>query len=123
MEWFSQTVAIILLVSSIISPIIVTLINNRQQNKIKKIDIYEDAKRKALSEFIDCSNHFLQNKEYIDLRVKYYSSLNKLFIYFKNINLTTFMQFEILVDKSETRKAILELSNIVHELSKQVHKE
>ena len=55
MEWFSWVVAIILLISSVISPWLVNKENNKHQLELKKLDMYENAKRKALSEFIEYS--------------------------------------------------------------------
>lgn len=124
MEWFSYTVAVILLISSIVSPIITTLINNYHQTKLKKIDMYEEAKRKALSEFIECAQDYLLNLEYVEQSVKYYSSLNRLFIYFTDIDLTTFIPFDNASKNTNNYKvAISELTKIVQVLSKQIKKE
>lgn len=124
MEWFSYTVAVILLISSIVSPVITTLINNHHQTKLKKIDMYEEAKRKALSEFIECAQDYLLNLEYVEQSVKYYSSLNRLFIYFTDIDLTTFIPFDNACKITDNYKvAISELTKIVQFLSKQIKKE
>lgn len=124
MEWFSYTVAVILLISSIVSPVITTLINNHHQTKLKKIDMYEEAKRKALSEFIECAQDYLLNLEYVEQSVKYYSSLNRLFIYFTDIDLTTFIPFDNACKNTDNYKvAISELTKIVQFLSKQIKKE
>ena len=48
MEWFSWVVAIILLISSVISPWLVNKENNKHQLELKKLDMYENAKRKIL---------------------------------------------------------------------------
>jgi len=124
MEWYSYVVAIILLISSVISPWLVNRENNKHQLKIKKLDMYEESKRNALSEFIECAQDYLLNNQYKEQTIKYYSSLNKLFIYFSDIDLTTFIPFEnVINDEDNYRKAILELSKIVHVLSKQIPKE
>lgn len=124
MEWYSYVVAIILLISSVISPWLVNRENNKHQLKLKKLDLYEKSKRNALSEFIECAQEYLLNSSYKEPTIKYYSSLNKLFIYFSDIDLTTFIPFEKTIDDEENyRKSIHALSKIVHVLSKQIPKE
>ncbi len=123
MEWFSWVVAIILLISSVISPWLVNKENNKHQLELKKLDMYENAKRKALSEFIEYSEDYLLNNTYVEQNVKYYVSLNKLFLYFDNIDLKTFTSFEAATKKNDYSIATYELSKIVQELSKQIKKQ
>ena len=52
MEFWSWTIAVILGLSAIISPIATTIINNKHQLKLKNIEIYQLAKRTALENFI-----------------------------------------------------------------------
>lgn len=123
MEWYSYVVAVILLVSSVISPWLVNVENNKHQLKIKKLDMYEEAKRKTLSNFIECAQDYLLNLNYIEQSIKYYSSLNSLFIYFTDIDLTTFIPFENAIKNNNYKVSTLELSKIVQVLSKQIQKE
>lgn len=123
MEWYSYVVAVILLVSSVISPWLVNVENNKHQLKIKKLDMYEEAKRKTLSNFIECAQDYLLNLNYIEQSIKYYSSLNRLFIYFTDIDLTTFIPFENAIKNNNYKVSTLELSKIVQVLSKQIQKE
>lgn len=123
MEWFSWVVAIILLISSVISPWLVNKENNKHQLELKKLDIYEDAKRKALIEFIECADDYILNNEFIEQNVKYHASLDKLFIYFSNINTGTFVNFEYYVKDNDSSMASSELAKIVQELSKQIKKQ
>mgnify|MGYP000000308521 CR=1 FL=1 len=124
MEWFSYAVAVILLVSSIISPIITTIISNCHQTKLKKIRMDEASTRKALAEFIECAQDYLLNPHYIEQSVKYYSSMDKLFIYFTGIDINTFIPFDNVSKNTDNYKmAIFELTKIVQFLSKQIKKE
>ena len=56
---FTLTLSILIAVIALVSPIITTVINNRHQLKLKKIDMYEEAKRKALSEFIENAQEYV----------------------------------------------------------------
>lgn len=130
MEWFSWVVAVILLISSVISPWLVTKSNNSHQLKLKKLDMYEDYKRKALSNFIECAQKVIFNSSDLELLTQYSSSFDELFIYFNNINLSTIKNFDIArvvankISSSENiQNANLELTKIVQDLSKQIAKE
>ena len=52
MEFWSWTIAVILGLSAILSPIITAIINNRYQLKLKNIEVFELSKRAALENFI-----------------------------------------------------------------------
>ena len=86
--------------------------------------MYEKAKRDALSDFVESAQDYLLNFDSIEQSIKYYSSINKLFIYFSDIDLSTFIPFEIASKESENyNKATYELSKIVQLLSEQIMKE
>lgn len=130
MEWFSYSVAVILLVASIISPIITTYMNNKHQKELKKIDIYEDAKKEALSNFIDSAQVLNYNPTDSEAMYEYCIAFDKLFIYFSDISLDTVKELELVrkeIAKNDTQenfiKANRELTKIVQVLSKQIAKE
>lgn len=117
MEWFSQAVAVILLIASIISPIVTTLINNKHQLKLKKLEIFEIQKRNVLEEFIACSSKRMTGSFSPSQLSDFYNSLNKLYIYFSNIPETA----NSLISLSD-EKFTNELTNIVVTLGKQIKK-
>lgn len=117
------TISVIIALIALISPIVTTLINNDYQLKLKKLDMYEDAKRKTLTEFIECAEDYLLNNNYVEQNVKYYSSMNKLFVYFSNIHIDLFIEFEKNCRINKTTEATVALTNIVQILSKQITKE
>lgn len=123
MEWYSYAVAVILLVSSVVSPWLVNKENNKHQLNLKKLDLYEASKRKALADFIDSAEDYLLNLHYVEQNVKYYASMNKLFLYFSNLDLTLFVPFEKACKEENISVAIVELSKIPQALSTQVPKE
>ncbi len=130
MEWFSYVVAIILLISSVISPIVTAIINNSHKAKIKKIEIYENDKKAALSEFITNAQLAVYNPDDPEIVLNYAESFNKLFLYFKDFSLETIKPFDNArteVAKNDclenSKKANRELTNIVQVLSKQIEKQ
>ena len=108
MEWFSYVVAIILLISSVISPIVTAIINNSHKAKIKKIEIYENDKKAALSEFITNAQLAVYNPDDPEIVLNYAESFNKLFLYFKDFSLETIKPF----DNAGALPALLFMSEI-----------
>lgn len=123
MEWYSYVVAVILLISSVVSPWLVNKENNEHQLKLKKLDLYEASKRKALADFIDSAEEYLLNLHIVEQSVKYYASMNKLFLYFSNLDLALFVPFDKACKEENISVAIVELSKISQDLSKQISKE
>ena len=123
-DWntFSCIFAVVIGIIAFVSPIITAIINNCHQTKIKKLDMYEESKRKALNDFIDNAEDYLLNLHDINQTAKYYSSLNKLFIYFSDINLQLFVPFEKATKDKQYDIASVALVNIVATLSKQIIK-
>lgn len=119
MEWFSWVVAVILLISSVISPWLVNKSNNEHQLKLKKLDMYEEAKRKALTDFIKaCTN--LRFNDSLGASDEFNRSINCLYLYFNDIPANIFS-----LEKSRNNGLDFskELTKIVQDLSKQITKE
>ena len=117
MEWFSWVIAIGLGLSAVISPIFTAIINNRYQLSLKKLEMYEIAKREALENFIKCASKCFNGKNNAEAYA-YYDSVNNLYIYFSNVP-KNINNLEHLLGNNFTN----ELSNIVQDLSKQIKKE
>lgn len=120
MEWFSWVVAVILLISSVVSPWLVNKENNKHQLKLKKLDMYEESKRKALSNFIECAQKVIFNSSDLEFLTQYSASFDRLFIYFNNISHDTIKDFDVArvvankISTSENiQKANFELTKIV----------
>lgn len=117
MEWFSYVVAVILLISSVISPWLVNKENNKHQLNLKKLDMYEECKRKALENFISTSVNLHQNYSLGGLE-EYQKSINLLYIYFETVpsNLDTLNSLK------GSPNFFKELTCIVQSLSEQIKK-
>jgi len=129
LEQFSYIIAIILLLSSIISPIATAIINNKHQAKMKKLEIFENDKKLALAEFIKNAQQVAYNPNDPEIELAYASSFNNLFLYFSNVSIEMILPFDELraeiakTDKADDfQQANRELTNIVQELSKQIEK-
>lgn len=121
MEWFSWLIAIVVGLSAVISPIIVAIINNKYNSNLSKLNMFNEAKRNSLNEFIEATEEVIISHMETDL-CNYFSSLDKLFIYFDNIDLHMFSLLNDALKKNDDSKANRELTNIVQELSKQIMK-
>lgn len=79
-NWVMAIVAII----AIVSPIITAIINNLYQSWLRKIELYEIAKRQAFIEYISASVNVVASKT-PENEIAFYKSLNSLYAYFPNI--------------------------------------
>ena len=129
LEWFSYVIAIAIGFSSIFSPIITMWLSNRHQIKIKEIDIYETAKRKALEDFVDIAQKVLYYPNEYNILTDYACTTNRLFIYFSDFTIDTIQPFDNARamsyrehTPSNIQQANLELTKIVRDLAKQIKK-
>lgn len=124
MEFWSWVIAFILGLSAIVSPIATALINNHYQLELKKLDMYEDEKRKALFEFIkSCETYMLCNSLIpASIVSDYYSSVNRLCIYFDIKDFSLFDKLETTIKQHNVFNTNNELSKVVQDLSKQIAK-
>ena len=110
------TISVILALSAILSPILVSIINNRHQLKLKKIENYDIAKRNALENFTKMAG------EYIGLptakaQVGMTNNLYGLIPYFK----IDFLSIKSIIDNIHNSEAIMEtIDNLLIELKKQL---
>ena len=119
------TFSLILAIVAVLAPIITTNINNEYNLKIKKLDMYEQAKRNSLEKFIDAVSSVITLPCMENLRL-YYSALNNLYIYFsidigddiKKLN-NQIDQFSINDDSTSIQKT---LNNITVVLSRHIKK-
>ena len=75
------TITTVIAVCAIISPVITAIINNVHQSKIKRIEIYELAKRQALTDYITASYNYLSSQT-TENKSKFFIALNNLYVYF-----------------------------------------
>lgn len=122
MEFLSWTIAVILGLSAIVSPIATAIINNHYQNKRENIKNYELAKRQALSEFIETVTNYQRHKTNSNIS-KYYSALNIMYIYFDISEKSIFYNLEDSLLNQDIVASNHELTNIVVNLSKQIKKQ
>lgn len=119
------TFSLLLTIIAFVSPIVTTLINNYYNFKIKKLDMYEQAKRNSLENFINAVSAMITIPNGENLKL-YYSSLNNLYIYFSITNTEDIKklnneldQFSINDDSTGIQKA---LNKITVTLSSQIQK-
>lgn len=72
------TLSIIIIFVTAISPIIVTILNNRHQLKIKNLEFSLSLKQKAIEDFIEATMNCVGDYK---TKVQFYKCLNKIAIY------------------------------------------
>lgn len=116
------TFAVILSITSIISPIIVTKINNNHQLTIKRYENQELAKREAIIEFINATseciayNGKLSGNEFKTFQ----KSANKLLLYFPDIDIKILDNIQEALMKPNVNTKNNDLRPLIIKLSKQL---
>lgn len=122
-------VAIITACSAIIPQIIITIIKNNQELKIKELEIYEQSKREALNNFIqaatECSLELTEPKK--SQLNNFYKSVFTILAYFPEANdILSELDLEYIcsnrdhpeinqLSKSTTRELIIKLTKLLSE--------
>ena len=110
------TITVILALSAIISPIIVAIINNRFQIKMKQIENYDLAKRDALTNFAKALGKYKASVTFKDEEI-FLSSLYSLLPYFE---INTIFFTKLIESKDNTDILFSESNKLIIELSKQI---
>ncbi len=110
------TISVILALSAIISPIIVSIINNHYLMKNKRFETYDLAKIKALEEFCKMSGEHLARADSHTLK-PFFNSLYALLPYF-SIDEKVFVEIEKFKYSREELSKII--NRLLIKLSKQV---
>lgn len=120
---FTVTFSVLLALSTVLANVVSTLLNNKHQIKIKKLEMYELQKREVLQNFINSTiecyknnNDWRQNKEFM----KYLFTMQ---LYFKSAN-SEFIQtlnslMDDVLDKSDFN---IQFAKIISKLSKEIQK-
>lgn len=110
------TISVILALSAILSPIFVSIINNKYQLKIKKIENYDIAKRNALEHFTKMAGEFIAVPR-ANSNINMTNALYGLIPYF-NID---FINIKSIVNNIEKRQVIIEeINKLLSELKQQL---
>lgn len=124
-NWIIAIIAFV----AIISPVLTSIIDNIVKYKIKKLDMYEDAKRNALCNFINSAQSAILNSEDSEIVLNYICSYDQLFIYFSELTIDDIKPLDLSRTEANNnysdekfRKANTELTKLVEKLSKQIAK-
>lgn len=113
---FTITISVILALAAIISPIIVSIINNKYQLKLKQIENYDIAKRNALEKYSSTVGEYItynSPKRKIDMINYLYGLIPYFEIDFENI--------KRIVDGSDNVEIVKQESNkLLENLKKQL---
>lgn len=127
---YIQLGLLIITFASVLSPILVSIIDNIFKIKIKNIDNYHIEKRKALNEFINsvikCINTINLNDKEIEPNIEflksYYKASNNLLLYFPKIDSKKFEKLNDSVRTGRRSKILNDSESLIKELSKYVKK-
>ena len=110
---FDTTViaALIAAVAAIIAPVITTCLNNRHQYKMRKLEISQEEKIKAIQEYTEaCSNFLIDGRS--AAKSEYYKSYGKIFLYANKKNWSKIEKLHFAIENGPESAA----SNLLNEL-------
>lgn len=116
-NWIMAIIAI----SAILSPTIVSIIDNISKYKSKKLELDYPKQREALSNFISSAMEYYVAESFVYV-TKYVAAKNNLYVYFSNIpnkELDKLEELQLSRQLSEYKKC---LNNIAIKLSQQISK-
>jgi len=110
-------IAIITACATTIPNIVIAIINNKHFLKIKRIENYNEARQKVIFEFLENVGGCCGSAITMHQKQEYQKSLNKLLLYFPNINSSTLDKiYNSLFDSNISNKTAV-LTPLIKELS------
>lgn len=116
------TFAVILGISAIISPIIVTVINNNYQLKLKRYENQELAKRQAIIDFINATAECTTYDGRLPLQSisNFQKACNKLLLYFPTVDIEILNKIYSSLRSTNLNDKDKEIKQLIIKLSKQL---
>ena len=114
---YIQLGLLVIAVASVFSPVIVTILNNHHNYKVKKLDSINTTKQEVLANFCKTIMKMF-NSQY--LHRDFYENLNLLYIYF-NVD-ETLVNRIITEDYKDIHQYQKDVTKLMKSLSKQVNK-
>lgn len=117
-------ISAITLVVAIISPVIVTILNNLHSVKMRKLELNHEKKLKYFQKQQEVFNNFLQatscqiETDYTTSRTEFIRAYSELMLYIPDIYWDKFNDIYNFVDKRDKASAIKELSSVTKILGK-----
>lgn len=103
------TFSLIISIIALISPILVALINNHYQLKIKKFEILESTNYKILSNFINATLECKKDK------INFYKAYNHIYLYCNIWGNIKPLPLRIIKDLVENDAPIEEINDVLHD--------
>lgn len=115
-NWIMAIIAL----AAILSPAIVSIIDNVFKYYSKKIELSSPKQQQALSDFVTESFMIYLDSNYADM-IRYNIAKNNLYVYFNNVNDKYFEDLETFKSQKDLKSYKNLINTIVKELSSQVH--
>lgn len=116
-NWIMALIAL----SAIISPAIVSIIDNRFKYKSKELELSYPNKIQALTSFINIAMQYYV-ADYFNDTVNYETAKNNLYIYFDNVPTAKISKLKALRAEKKIDEYRETLNSIANVLSQQIHK-
>ena len=116
-NWIMAIIAI----AAILSPAIVSIIDNIFKYQSKKLELSFPKQQEALSEFVTCAMAYYPSNLFANT-IKYMTAKNNLYVYFSNVPTDELNNLETLLTSKQFDKYKDCIELIVKKLSQQIYK-
>lgn len=112
-------VALITAVSAIASPVVTAVINNRHEYKMRKLELIQNQKIKAIQGYTtNCSNYLSSNSN--RTREEYYKSYGEIFLYVNKHNWKIIESLHSEIENGSWDSALKNLRIVCQSLSREM---
>lgn len=106
-------------IAAIIAPVVTALINNRHQYRMRKLEMVQEEKAKAIQEYAEaCSNYMADNHR--NAQVEYYKSYGKIFLYANKNHWEDIEAIHTDIENGNFQSASRKLSAVCQSLSRDI---
>lgn len=109
-------------IAAVISPVFSTWLNNKYQLKLKKLELFDKCRYKAIENFTNSVEQYYHDRDYVEATVNFESSISNLFLYFSIPNYSVFDKLKECINNNDYEKTQFAVSEIVKFLSSQIDK-
>ena len=106
-------IAIVIAVAAFVSPIVVAVVNNVHQTKMKKIEILSDFKLKAIENYMRCLCNCHNNNEKVDIE-EYRKAFGTAMLYVSGKTAEQMMKINLALENDYEKDSTLSITTYQH---------
>lgn len=121
MEWLNRIeptilVALLTAFSAVFAPTVTAFINNRHQHKMRKLEIVQEERIKAIQEYVESCSSYISHNHRSELS-EYSRSYGKIFLYADKKHWKAIKELHADIEKGDFQSASGKLADVCQALS------